>query len=191
MKALRCGAMLFLLAIIGLALGPGIARCDPAAGWYLSGALGLCHLDQEESIEEEADLGFHLGAACGYRFNRWWAVELQSGVIHNGMSAEAGEDEEFGGLTQVPFVVNGILHFANDSNLEPFVGAGGGLALASTEEDSGGDAVLALKAGARYLVNERLAVGLDYTFFMLGATSALAEEPVGSDTFNLSVRWMF
>jgi hypothetical protein len=71
----------------------------------------------------------------------------------------------------------------------PFVSAGGGLALASTEKDSGGDALLALRAGARYLVSERLAIGLDYTFFMLGATSALIGEPVGSDTFNLSMRW--
>lgn len=189
MTRLRRGALLFLLGVVSLVLGPGVARGEPMTGWYLDGALGLCHLDQEESIDEEADLGFHLGAACGYRFNRWWAVELESGVIHNGMSADAGEEEEFGGLTQVPLVAGGVLHFPNASKLEPFVGAGGGLALASTEEDSGGDALLALRAGARYLVTERLAIGLDYTFYMLGATSALAEEPVGSDTFNLSVRW--
>ncbi len=189
MKGLRCGALLFLLGVACLVLGPGVARCEPMTSWYLNGGLGLCHLDQEESVDEEADLGFHLGAACGYRFNRWWAVELETGVIHNSMSAGAGEEEEFGGLTQIPLVASGVLHFPNTSKLEPFISAGGGLALASTEKDSGGDALLALRAGARYLVSERLAIGLDYTFFMLGATSALIGEPVGSATFNLSVRW--
>jgi hypothetical protein len=102
MKGLRCGALLFLLGVACLVLGPGVARCEPMTSWYLNGGLGLCHLDQEESVDEEADLGFHLGAACGYRFNRWWAVELETGVIHNSMSAGAGEEEEFGGLTQDP-----------------------------------------------------------------------------------------
>lgn len=190
MKGLRCGAMLFLLGVVCLGVLPEVARCDSTSGWYLNGGLGLCHLDQEKSKDEEADLGLHLGAACGYRLNRWWAVELETGFIHNTIPDDPGE-EDFGGLTQVPVVFNAVLHFANESKLEPFAGVGAGLALASSEEDSGGDAVFAFKAGSRYLVNERTAIGLDYTFFMLGATSALAEEAVGDDTFNLSIRWRF
>lgn len=189
MNGLRCCAVLLLLVVV-CALPPSVARGEPATGWYLGGGLGLCHLDQEESRDEEADPGFHLGATCGYRFDRWWALELETGFIHNGMPA--GEDEEdLGGLTQVPVVLNGVVHFANPSKLEPFLGAGAGLTLASTEEDSGGDATLLFKGGVRYRLSERAAIGLDYSFFMLGATSALAEEAVGSDTFNLSVRWMF
>jgi opacity protein-like surface antigen len=181
--------VLLLLGVLCV-LQPSVARGEPATGWYLGGGLGFCHLDQEESKDEEADLGFHLGATCGYRFDRWWALELETGVIHNDIPAEEGE-EGFGGLTQVPLVLHAVVHFANDSKLEPFLGAGAGLTLASTEEDSGGDGTLAFKGGVRYLLSERVALGLDYTFFMLGATSALAEEAVGSDTFNLSVRWMF
>ena len=68
---------------------------------------------------------------------------------------------------------------------------GAGIVLASNGEDTGGDGVLGFKGGVRYLFSDRYGLGADYTFFMLGATSAFAQEPVGDDTINLTLHWMF
>lgn len=183
----RCRVAMLLLAVACLGLWPGVARCDPQRGWYLNGGLGIAHLDQEEGADPEADLGLHLGAACGFRFDRRWALELESGLLHNAIPDDG--DEEGGSLSQIPLVLNAVFHFANPSRFEPYLGAGFGAALAWSEEDSGGDATLLFKAGVRHELNERAAIGLDYTFFMLGLTSAFVGEAVGNDTVNLSIRW--
>ena len=151
--------------------------------------LGLCWLDQEESKDPEADLGFRVVAGCGFRLNRNWAIELDSGFIRNNIP----EDflTEAGPMSQVPLVFNAIFHFANESRLEPYLGAGFGASVVTFTRDTGGDATFAFKTGVRCGINERAAIGVDYTFFMLGVTSAIIGEPVGADTVNLGVRWMF
>ena len=190
MKGWLCRGTMLLLGLGCLGGWSRAVQADPARGWYLNGGLGISHLDQEESKEEKADIGFHLGGACGYRFNRWWALEAESGFIHNSIPAR-DEAEEASGLSQIPLVFNAVFHIANESKLEPYLSAGFGGTLAWTEEDSGGDATLAFKAGVRHGINERMAIGIDYTFFMLGFASAIIGEAVGNDTVNLGVRWMF
>lgn len=94
-------------------------------------------------------------------------------------------------MSQVPLVFIAVFHFANKSNLEPYLGAGFGASVVSYDGDTGGDATVAFKTGVRCGINERMAIGTDCTYFMLGATSAFIGEPVGDDTVNLGVRWVF
>jgi hypothetical protein len=58
-----------------------------------------------------------------------------------------------------------------------------------TATDTGGDATLGFRGGVLGRIHDRVQLGLDYTFFMLGVTSAVIGEPVGDDTVNLTLRW--
>lgn len=187
MKGMLWWWMMLLLIVGGVIIWSQAAQADPARGWYLNGGLGLSHLDQEESKQPKADIGFRVAAACGFRFNRNWGIELDSGFIRNTLPADF--HTEAGPMSQVPLVFNAVFHFANKSNLEPHLGAGFGASVVSYNGDTGGDATLAFKAGVRYGINERTAIGIDYTFFMLGVTSAVIGEAVGNDTVNLGIRW--
>ncbi len=182
------GRWMMVLAIVGTAtIGAGVAQAESARGWYLSGGLGLNHVDQEESRQPKADMGFRVAAACGFRFDRHWGLELDTGFIRNNLPADAHAEE--GPLSQVPVVVTALFHLANQSDFEPYLGAGFGLSVASYNGDTGGDAAIPFKAGVRYALSERTAIGIDYTFFLLGVSSAVIGEAVGNDTFNLGVRW--
>lgn len=184
------GAMLLLLA--GLAGGPARDAAAIDRGWYLNGGIGANHLDVESSIRTEPDLGFRFVAAGGFQFNRNLGLELDTGYIYNTYSKSRLANQRDNPLRQVPLVLTGVYSLTNWSRLEPYGGVGVGMMWMSYgEKSSGGDAVLAFKGGARYLFSDRLGLGADYTFFMLGATSAFVEEPVGADTMNLTLHWMF
>lgn len=186
-------AMIFSLAVV-LALSAGTmlwaqaAAAEESRGWYLTAGAGINHLDQEGSKDPVADIGFRVVLGGGYRFNPRWALEFDSGLIRTTFP----DDPIYGPeptLSEIPLVVNGLLHFPNDTGLEPFVGAGAGVTIGSTERDTGGDITFAFKGGVRRAVNDRIAVAVDYTFFMLMVSSAFVGEPVGNDTVNLTVQW--
>ena len=177
------------MVVAGACGGQQAARSEPARGFYLNGSLGIALLDQEEGKEPEANAGVHLGTTCGYRFNRLFALELDSGFIRNTFADDRDSPEL--PLSQIPVVFNAVFHLANASRLEPYVGAGFGVNLIWNEEVAGGDATLAFKAGVRHIINDRMAIGADYTYYMLGFLSAFIGESVGDDTLNLGVRWSF
>jgi opacity protein-like surface antigen len=183
--------MLLWLSVVCASAWPQTATGDTARGWYLNGGLGLNHLDQEEGKDPKADIGIRVAAACGIQLDRHWALELDSGFIRNTSPDNPRTGRKQSPLSQIPMTLNALLCFPNPSKLEPFLGAGFGGTLAWTDEDTGGDATLAFKGGVRYGFSERVAIGIDYTFFMLGFTSAFIGEAVGDDTVNLGVRWMF
>lgn len=189
MKGMLWWGMILLLSVGGVGIRPRPAEGESTRGWYLNGGLGLNHLDQEESKQPKADIGFRVAAACGFRFNRYWGLELDSGLIRNTLPADRHTEAQ--PMWQVPLVFNALFHFANKSTLEPYLGAGFGATVVSYNGDTGGDATLAFKAGVRRGINARAAIGIDYTFFMLGVSSAAIGEAVGNDTVNLGVRWMF
>lgn len=178
-----------LLLLLGLAGGwPAAAGAQEARGWYLTTGLGLNHVDQEGSLDPKADLGFRVVAAGGFRFDPRWSLELDTGFIRNTRPDHPSRGPQ-DPISQVPLVVNGLFHFANPSRFEPFVGAGFGVTVVHANEDTGGDATLGFKGGVLGRIGDRVAIGLDYTFFMMGFTSALIGEPVGDDTVNLALRW--
>ena len=191
MKRIRqwSGAVLMTGALIGLCARDARAL---DRGWFANLGAGLNHLDVASSIRTEPDIGYRLIATGGWQFNRNWGLELDSGLIRNTYSRSPHQTQRDNPLTQFPLVLNGIYSFADIYPIEPYLGAGGGVVLMSYRgSPAGGDAALTFKGGARYLFGERWGLGADYTFFMLGATSALVAEPVGCDTVNLTLHWMF
>ena len=183
------GALLLAGALVGLCTRDARAL---DRGWYVNLGAGTNHLDVSSSMRTTPDLGYRLVATGGWQFNRNWGLELDSGFIRNTYSKSRLRSQRDNPLGQFPLVLNGVYSFAGVFPVEPFVGAGGGVVFMSYGgSSSGGDAAFTFKGGARYLFDERWGVGADYTFFMLGASSALIGEPVGCDTVNLTLHWMF
>ena len=183
------GALLVTGAVLALPLREARAL---DSGWYVNVGGGANHLDVASSIRTEPDIGYRLVATGGYQFNRNLGLELDTGYIYNTYSKSKYASQRDHPLKQVPVTLNGIYSFTNWSRLEPFAGVGlGGMYMSWGRSSEGWDGAMSFKGGARYLVNQRLGLGADYTFFMLGATSALTEEPVGADTMNLTLHWMF
>jgi hypothetical protein len=130
----------------------------------------------------------------GYRFNQNLALELDSGYIRADFSSNT---RRAGFVHQIPLVVHGVYSYANPSRVEPFGGVGLGAMFIGYRDKWGTDLCLAFRGGARYGINDQLSVGADYTYYMLGAMTILISafgeklDPVGNDTFNLSLRWRF
>lgn len=183
------GALLLIGALVGL---PAREARGLDRGWYVNLGAGANHLDVASGIRTEPDIGYRLVATGGYQVNRNWGLEVDTGLIRNTYSKSTSASRRDNPLTQFPLVLNGVFSYPNQSPIEPFFGVGGGIMVMSYRGSSGaGDAAFSFKGGARYLFHDRLGLGADYTFFMLGATSALVEEPVGCDTMNLTLHWMF
>lgn len=183
-----CGALLLIGAMVGLTTREARAL---ERGWYLNLGAGANHLDVASSKRTHPDMGYRLVATGGFQFNRNWGLELDTGFMRNTYSKSTSITQRDNPLSQFPVVLNGIYSFTNWSSVEPYLGVGGGVLFMRYHESSGGDAALSFKSGMRYLINSRVGLGADYTFFMLGATSAIVEEPVGCDTMNLTLHWMF
>lgn len=180
---------LLLIPALLVTVTAAAAQTEPDAferNYYLEPSLGINWVDQETGHSQPADAGLHLGLAGGWRFHRRWALELHTGYIHNVLPATTTRDEY--SVTQVPLVPNLVFHFPNSSRLEPYLGAGLGIVFGSSDGDSGGDGALEFMAGARYRLDERLELGLSYRFIMVAVASIFAEEAVGNDTANLSLK---
>jgi hypothetical protein len=173
----------------GTALRPGTASCEPPRWWYLNGGLGVAPLEQPAYMIPRMGIGFRVGATCGFRFNPRWAIEFDTGLIRHAMPTKPPRPA--GQLILVPVVFNGIFHFPNSTRLEPFLGAGIGYVIISANDVTGGDVSLAFKGGLRHRINERTAIGIDYTYYMLAIASLFLEEAAGSHTVNLGVRRTF
>jgi opacity protein-like surface antigen len=88
----------------------------------------------------------------------------------------------------VPLLLNLVHTFLTGTSLKPYVGVGGGVVIAKSHDDAGGDAGFQFLVGVRHVLDERKSIGVGYRFIMLGATSAIAEEPVGDDTVLFDLR---
>jgi len=182
---------MLLLAIVTLGAWAQSARGDANRGWYLGGGGGIAVLDVEESVNPKPDPGLRLAATGGFRFNRNLSIEFDTGYIRNTFTRSRVVSRREETLQQVPLVVNGLYAFANETPFEAFAGAGIGVSYERMGDSDGGDACLSFKGGVRYEVGERLDLGADYTFFMLGFLSAFIGEAVGVDTYNLTLRWKY
>jgi hypothetical protein len=63
--------------------------------------------------------------------------------------------------------------------------------IVSINDATGGDASLAFKGGLHRRINERTAIKIDYSYYMLAITSLFLEEAAGSHTVNLGLRRAF
>lgn len=161
-------------------------------GWYLNGGTGLNHLDVPWG---DTEFGIHLVGNAGYQFNRNLALELDSGYIRSAFVVNSRLESAF---HQIPLTLNAVYSFANASRFEPIVGAGGGaMFMGYGDRWARADFCGTFKGGMRYGINDHVSVGADYTYYLLGTFSLLSSafqeklDPVGNDTVNLTLHWMF
>jgi hypothetical protein len=165
------------------------ASAQPAAdmGWYADLGAGINWLDQESGHPQPADTGFRLSAAIGRSYSKRWALELETGYLHNTLPAAENKPED--SLTQVPVLLSLTRTFPTSSFVNPWLGVGAGIVIGSDNDDTGGDLALHFQAGVRHDLDARKSIGLSYRFIMMGAGSALAAEPVGDDSLLFDFRF--
>ncbi len=188
-RALGIAGVLVLMGC-SLMAAPGTAAGEPDRGWYLNGGLGVAVLDRYGNMGPPAEIGFHGGGTCGFRFNRRWALEFDTGfILYNSPRPDPETPGE--SVTLVPLVVNGIFHFPNSTGFEPHVGIGLGVSVIHVGGIAGGDVTVVFKGGVRRAINQRTSIGIDYTYYMHYIASVYLAEPVGSDTVNLGIHRRF
>lgn len=129
------------------------------------------------SVEIELDPGFQLGIAGGAEFGPFFALGFETGFVINGIDDIEGFTDVDGYVSRVPFLVNAMFQFKNNSGLTPFIGAGaGGAATGITLDDadaptvevdgSAGDVGFAWQAfgGLKYELNDQISVGIMYKY---------------------------
>jgi opacity protein-like surface antigen len=130
------------------------------------------------SVTLDLDPGMRFSVAGGATFGDYFGLELETGWMFNEIDSISGFNDVDGYLTQVPFLVNAMFQFKNNTGLTPFIGAGaGGSATGINLDDadagtfdvdgSAADVVFAWQvfAGLKYELNENLSVGLMYKYF--------------------------
>ena len=158
--------------------------------WYFRAGVGPAFMqDTGISVDRsvpDANVKFEPGVrfdfAGGYRFNPYFSLEGNVGVVYNRLDSISGSPNTEADLTQVPIMGNAVLEFPNRSQLTPFIS--GGIGVSATElhihdatiqgfELSGRDstAVFAYQAagGFRYDFNPWMGISVAYEF--LGTTS--------------------
>lgn len=186
MRRTLCRGLMLMLMVAGMGWWPRAVHAREPRGWYLNAGVGINQLDLVGNEDLGADLGVRGVAGAGFRFNRRWALELDSGFIRNTFPDAGGPDKV---LSQVPLVAAAVFHFPNASTFEPFVGVGVGGTTFFAGGDTGADYTFGFKGGVRRDIGERAAIGIDYTYFMWGVASIFLGEPAGNDTVNLTVQW--
>jgi opacity protein-like surface antigen len=161
-------------------------------GWYAHFAMGgsiATDSNMEEFFTEpvasrvvEFDPGFRFDAAVGYRFNDFFSLEMETGYSFNTVNSISGATlVDDMSVSQVPFLLNGVVQLHNRSRFTPYFGAGGGGSISVVDADflqiggvgfSGttGGATWAWQAfaGLRYEINDQMTAGLQYKFSGFG-----------------------
>ncbi len=189
--------LLCLCAIAGVGMAVQAAEAESEEGFYGKFDAGIAITDKlkyEESIATEAgkdvlkadlkiDTGIRLDLAGGYRFNKSWAVELETGIIFSSIDSLKITETEYdidgnvittdsetikpdATLYQIPVLANVIYTMPLEGNLKPYLGAGAGGVATIVDGDgvSESDFTFAwqVMAGADYKINERWSAGLAY-----------------------------
>ena len=204
-------------AIAGIVLAAGSVQAadmpvyEPeiiaTGGWYLRGDIGIT-FQQVEDVEYlpgpttfvdeiEFDPSWFIGAGIGYKFSKWFRVDLTgeyrgasdlegSDEFVVGDPPEVGTNDYTGEKEEWLVMANGYLDFELGGGFTPFIGAGVGAVNISINdfEDVGGGVATgsfgfapdsdewnfawALHAGIGYALSERLTLEVAYRFLHLG-----------------------
>ena len=94
----------------------------------------------------------------GYNFTDHWGIEGLLGVINSTTYKTNSKQHVHGGL----FLVDGLYHFSNYKNIEPFVLAGVGITgLDPNGEDARNEGNINAGAGVLWFANEMIALRLE------------------------------
>jgi opacity protein-like surface antigen len=178
----------YLIAVSSLALPLTInaQRADANdAGTYVRFGAGVAIVEDIEGFFDDLvnprteydltlDPGVRVGFAPGYRFCRYFGVELNTGFIWNSLDSietAGGSFSVEGDLLQVPLFGNVILEYPTPAGITPFLGGGGGgsyvrLSIDDGDDEAGDDffGAFQLLGGLRYEMDPGLSIGLMYTY---------------------------
>ncbi|MCB2057795.1 MAG: porin family protein, partial [Novosphingobium sp.] len=176
--------------VLGMALAstalasPALARDD---SWYVEGDLGATlvedgHFDVNglhDALKSDYGTGFDVGGIVGYDFGGF-RLEAETSYRRAGLDRltdSSGSLDRAGGLTgnanALSFMLNGLLDFGADDEVQGFVGLGGGIGRVHGSADFAGpmlddsDTGFAWQAlaGIRFPVNDNVDLGLKYRFY--------------------------
>ncbi len=154
------------------------AAADKESGVYFNAGVGVNWADDVDveiagiSGNVDLDVGARLGLGVGYNFNKYMGVEFDTGFLWNDF------DDFDGSLWHLPFMVNGVFRYPNESKFEPYVGGGIGGSLdilyvddfGIDDTDTDFNFAWQFLAGVRYMLQDNMSLGLGYKF--LGVSSS-------------------
>lgn len=128
------------------------------------------------------DAGAAVNAAVGYAFNKFFAMDFETGYIGARIRNVPGYFSDNSTIENVPLLFNGVISIPNRrNNVVPYFGAGVGPSVSVFDTDgfSDGsttvfgresDTVFALQvfAGLRFMINPEMSLGFGYKYFATG-----------------------
>lgn len=161
------------------------------AGWYWGADLGasvaqdghltqFAHLSVSDPVHYGVGMGMELSG--GYAFNRYFALEFQTGWTWNPINSVENAAAHDSSLSSVPFMANAVFRYPiPGTRVVPYAGAGAGGALSVFDADgftrsagtsavwlydAASDFVFAWQAfaGVRVELNDRISVGVSYRY---------------------------
>jgi opacity protein-like surface antigen len=146
------------------------------------------------------DPGVRVGFIGGYKFNKWFGLEGETGVIANNIKSITGATIDGNAdLANVPFLLNARFELPHGRcPITPYFGGGAGGAATVLTLDRhidldgvrlrGNDAALVFAyqafAGLRYALSDRMGIGLEYHYFATTGPTWRADAS-GTDTDHL------
>lgn len=143
-------------------------------------------------LDLDLDSGPRFSVGAGYRLCRWFGVGIESGLME--VDWELSDNNETGGLLQVPIMANMEFRLPNKTSFKPYAGFSVGGALERIEfdritdrENSDVDWVFVWQAyaGIRYQVFDKLSVGVAYKYLRTGNANWNAIDLGTSSDFRL------
>ncbi len=147
------------------------------------------------------DPGARVTVAGGYEFTDWFAGEVETGVMVNGIDtvtdATRVDDATF---SNIPFLLNARFQWPTRCPFTPYIGGGLGGAASVIDVDhldvggtslqgSQATAVFAYQAfgGIRYRINERMGLSVEYRYFATTDPEWTADAVAGTPTDTLKM----
>ncbi len=148
-------------------------KADKDSGVYMNVDVGVnwaedVHVNVEGiSGNADLDVGSRLGIGVGYNFNKYLGVEFDTGWLWNEFSSTDSS------LSHLPFMLNGVFRYTNETGFEPYVGGGIGGSVnivylddfGINDTDSEFDFAWQALAGLRYRFRNHMSVGVGYKYF--------------------------
>ena len=170
---------------VSLMAWPGSGRSQ---GVYFNTEIGAALADEvkwkeffgpTDGSKFEFDTGVRFGGSCGYNFNRYLAIEGETGFIYNSFKNLDAS------LAHVPLMVNVVVRYdVPRCKWVPYAGVGGGADLSIiTLDNVAGNGVITegtdststwawqAFAGVRYRFNRNMSAGLGYKYYSVDSAS--------------------
>src|SRR5262249_28993223 len=179
-----------MIALAAASILTAFSAKGQASGFYIKGDVGG-NITEDMELKEffgpvapgskvKLDPGFRAGVTGGYQVTDWFAAEAELGLLANTITsitdASNIRDARF---ANIPLLFNAKFQYPNHTALTPYLGAGLGFSETIFDVDnitiagttlSGNDhtAVFAYQAfvGARYRLNERMGLSVEYRYFV-------------------------